>query len=68
MTQRTGSIIAKILLGVATLFIVAFLVQHFMTPLRPSRHKDLAWLALAFVTASELVRGRLRRRATQNLD
>ena len=68
MTQRPRSIIANILVGVSILFIVAFLAQHFMTGSRPSWHKDLAWLGLASVTASELVRGRRRRRATQNLD
>jgi hypothetical protein len=68
MTQRTRTIIANILLGVSILFIVAFLAQHFMTPPRPSWHKDLVWLGLASVSASELVRGRRRRRAMQNLD
>jgi hypothetical protein len=68
MTQRTRNIIANVLLGVSILFIVGFLAQHFMTPPRPSWHKDLAWLGLASVSASELVRGRLRRRAMQNLD
>ena len=67
MTQRTRSIIANIVLGVSLLFIVAFVVQHFMTPPHPSWHKDLPWLALAFVSVSEVVRGR-RRRAMQNLD
>lgn len=67
MTQRTRNIIANILIGVSVLLVVAFLIQHFMTPSRPSWHKDLAWLALASVSASDLVRGR-RRRAMQNLD
>lgn len=68
MTQRTRTIIANLLLGASILFIVAFLAQHFMTPARPSWHKDLAWLGLASVSASEIVRGRFRRRAMQNLD
>ena len=67
MTQRTRNIIANVLLGVAVLFIVAFVAQRFMTPPRPSWHKDLPWLGLASVTASELARGR-RRRAMQSLD
>ena len=68
MTQPTRNTIANVLLGVSILFIVAFLAQHFMTPPHPSWHKDLAWLGLASVSASELVRGRLRRRTMQNLN
>lgn len=68
MIQRTRIITANVLLGVSVLFIVAFVVQHFQTPPRPSWHKDLAWLALAFAIASEPLRGRARRRAMQNLD
>ena len=68
MTQRTRNIIANVLLGVSILFIVAFVVQHFMAPPRPSWHKDLVWLAIASVIASDLVRGRLWRWAMQKLD
>lgn len=68
MTQRTRNIIANTLVGMSILMIVTFLVQHFMTPPRPSWHKDLVWLALASVIASEPVRGRRRRRAMQNVD
>lgn len=60
MTQRTRTIIANILLGVSILMIVAFIAQHFMTPARPSWHKDLAWLGIAGMSASRLVRGRPR--------
>jgi hypothetical protein len=67
MTQRTRDIIALALLGVSILLIGAFVAQHFMTAPRPSWHKDLAWLGLASVTASALVRGR-RRRAMQSPD
>ena len=67
MTQRTRNIIANILFGVSILCVVAFLVQHFMTVPRPPWHKDLSFLALAFVIASEGVRGR-RRRTTQKPD
>jgi hypothetical protein len=67
MTQRTRNIVANILVGVSILLIVAFLAQRLMTAPRPSWHKDLAWLALASVIASELVRGR-RRRAMENPD
>ena len=67
MTQRTGNIIANFLIGASVLFIIAFVTQHFMTPPRPSWHKDLAWLALASAIASELVRGR-RGRVMQNPD
>jgi hypothetical protein len=64
MTQRTRNIMANLLAAVCILLIVAFVVQHFTTPPpRPSWHKDLAWLALACATASELARGRSRRRA-----
>ncbi|HEY4216462.1 MAG TPA: hypothetical protein VGM67_04960 [Gemmatimonadaceae bacterium] len=69
MTQRTRNIIANILIGVSILCIVTFVVQHFMTTPRPPWHKDLAWLAIAFVIASDLARGsRRRRRAMQNPD
>jgi hypothetical protein len=67
MTQRTRNIIANILLGVGVLFIVAFVVQHFMASPRPSWHTDLPWLGLAAVIGSEVVRGR-RRRAMQSPD
>lgn len=60
MTQRTRNIIAGVFLGVSVLMIIAFVVQHFMTP-RPSWHKELPWLALAFVSVSGIVRGRARR-------
>ncbi len=60
MNQQTRNIIANFLLGVTILFAVVFVVQHFMTPPRPSWHKDMAWLALASVMASELARGRRR--------
>ena len=66
MTQRTRNIIANVLIGLAVLFLVEFVVQHFMAP-RPSWHNDLVGWALAFVIASDLVRGRLRR-ARQKLD
>jgi hypothetical protein len=62
MTQRTRSIIANALVGVSVFFVVAFLVRHFMTPPRPPWTKDVAWLALASIIASEIVRGRRRRR------
>jgi hypothetical protein len=64
MNQRARIIIANILLGLSIVCIVAFLVEHFMTPPRPFWHKDLAWLALAFVIASGVVRGRSGRHAT----
>ena len=67
MTQRTRNIIANVFLGLTVLFAVTFVAQHFMTQPRPSWHNDLPWLALAFVIASDLVRGRLRR-ARQKLD
>jgi hypothetical protein len=67
MTQRTRNIIANILVGVSILCVVAFIAQHYMTLPRPSWHKDLAWLAIAFVIASDLARGR-RRRTMRNLD
>jgi hypothetical protein len=63
MTQRTRNIIANVLLGVSILLIAAFVAQHFMTPLRPSWHTDLAWLGIASMIASRLVRGRASRRA-----
>jgi hypothetical protein len=67
MTQRMRNIIANALIGVSILCIVAFTAQHFMTLPRPSWHKDLVWLAIAFVIASDLARGR-RRRARQDLN
>ncbi len=66
MTQRTRNIIANVLIVVSVFCIVTFVVQHFMTTPRPTWHRDLASLALGFVIASELVRGRRRRRAMQN--
>ncbi len=70
MTQQTRNVIANVLLGVSFLMVVAFVVQHFMTSPHPSWHKDLVWLALAIVIASDVVRGRLRRRrrAMQKVD
>jgi len=68
MIQRTRNIIANTLLGVSILCIVAFVAQRLMTAPRPPWHKDLAWLGLASVTASEIVRGRMRRRAMQTPD
>ncbi len=68
MTQRTRNIVANILLVVSILFVVAFLAQRFMTPPRPSWHKDLVWLGLAAVIAAEIVRGRTRRRTAQTPD
>jgi uncharacterized membrane protein len=68
MTQRTRNIIANILLGVTVIFLITFVVQHFMTPPRPSWHGDLVWLAVIGVSASEIVRGRRRRRAMQDPD
>ena len=65
MTQRTRNIIEYVLIGVSILCVVTFVVQHFMTSPRPSWHRDLVWLALAFVIASGVVRGRTRR-ARQN--
>lgn len=58
MTQRTRNIIANVLLGVSFLFVVTFLVQHFMTPPRPAWHTDMVWLGLAAATAARIVRGR----------
>lgn len=66
MTQRTRNIIANVLIVVSIFCIVTFVVQHFMTTPRPSWHRDMVWLALAFVIAADIVRGRLRRRATPN--
>jgi hypothetical protein len=66
MTQPRRNVIANVMLGVSILLIITFVVQHFMTP-RPASHKDMAWLALAFSLASELVRGR-RRRVAQDPD
>jgi len=68
MNQRTRNIIANILVGLSILFIVVFLAQRFMTSPRPSWHKDLAWLGLASVIASEIMRGRTRRRTMQTPD
>ena len=68
MTQRTRNIIANVLLGVTVLLIVEFVRQHFMAAPHPSWHNDLPWLALAFVIASDLVRGRLRRRTMPKPD
>jgi hypothetical protein len=68
MTQRKRSTMANVLLGVSILCIGAFVVQHFMPSTVQTWHKDLAWLALAFATASEVARGRLRRRAMSNGD
>ena len=69
MSQRARSIIALTLIGVSLLMIVTFVVQHFMTPPRPSWHKDLPWLGLAFAILARLVRGRPSvRRDAQNLD
>ena len=67
MTQRTRNILEYVLIGMSILCVVTFVVQHFMTTPRPSWHRDLAWLALAFVIASGIVRGRVRR-ATRNAD
>ncbi|HEY4131705.1 MAG TPA: hypothetical protein VGM50_13890 [Gemmatimonadaceae bacterium] len=61
MTQRTRNIIANVFIGISILMVVAFVVQHFTSPPRPTWHKELASLALAFVIASEIVRGRVRR-------
>jgi hypothetical protein len=66
MTQRTRNIIANAFLVLSVVCIVTFVARHFMTRPHPSWHRDLAWLALAFVSASELVRGRRRRRAMQH--
>ena len=68
MTQRTRNIVANVLLGVTVLLILEFVRQHFMTPPRPSWHNDLVGLALASVIASDLVRGRWRRRAMPKPD
>ncbi len=68
MTQRTRNVIANVLLGVSILFIVVFVAQHFMSSPRPSWHKELAWSAPILVVASDLVRGRLRRRTMQKVD
>ena len=68
MTQRTRNVIADVLLGVTVLFAVEFVVQHFSSPPRPSWHNDLVGWALAFVIASDLVRGRVRRRSTLKPD
>jgi hypothetical protein len=67
MTQRTRKIVELLLIGLSILCIVMFVAQHFMNSPRPSWHRDLAWLALAFVFAAETVRGR-RRRRMRNLD
>jgi hypothetical protein len=61
MTQRTRNIIANVMVGVTILLLVAFVTAHFMSASRPAWRKELPWLALAFVTASEIVRGRRRR-------
>ena len=68
MNQRTRNIIANVLLGVAMIFVVVFIVQHFMTPPHPSWHGDMVMLALASVIASDLARGRGRRRTMQKPD
>ena len=62
MSQHTRDVISNILFGVSLLCVVTFVVQHFMTSPRPSWHRDLAFLGLAFVSAAEAVRGRRRRR------
>ena len=67
MTQRTRNTIEYVLIAASILCVVTFVVQHFMASPRPSWHRDLAWLALAFVIASGVVRGRVRR-ARQNAD
>jgi hypothetical protein len=67
MTQRTRKIIEFVLIGVSVLLIVMFVAEHFMTEPRPSWHKDLPFLALAFVIASGWARGR-RRRSRQSVD
>jgi hypothetical protein len=66
MTQRTRNIIANSFVGVSFLFVVMFVAQHFMAAPSPTWHRDLAWLALAFVIASDLVRGWRRRRSLQD--
>jgi hypothetical protein len=62
MNQRTRIIAEFVLIGLSILCIVMFVAQHFMASPRPAWHRDLAWLALAFVFAAETVRGRRRRR------
>lgn len=68
MTQRTRDITANSLLCVGALLVLAFVAEHYLTSPRPSWHHDLPFLALAFVMAAELVRGRLRRRAMEEPD
>jgi hypothetical protein len=68
MTQHTRDVTANSLLGVSMLLVLTFVAQHFMTSPRSSWHEDLPYIALAFVSASELVRGRMRRRAVQDGD
>ena len=67
MPPGQRNVIANVMIGVSIILIVTFLVQHFMSP-RPAGHRDMAWLALAFVIASEIVRGRRRRRVMENRD
>jgi hypothetical protein len=62
MTQRTRNIISNAFLALSVVSIVVFVAQHFMSRPRPSWHRDLSWLALAFVSASAFARGRRRRR------
>jgi hypothetical protein len=68
MSQRTRGITVIVLIGICIACIVTFIVQHFMSSPRPSWHKELPWLALAFVSAAELARGSRRRRAMRKLD
>ena len=68
MSQRTRTITVLVLIGICIACLATFVVQHFMTSPRPSWHKELPWLALAFVSAAELARGSRRRRAMRRLD
>ena len=66
MTQRTRNIIADVLFGVSILTVVVFIATHFMTPARPSWRTYLILFGVICLSASRPVRGRPRRRATQD--
>jgi hypothetical protein len=59
MTQRTRTIVSSVLLALSALCMVTFVIQHFMTT-RPSWHRDIVFVGLAFAIAAGPVRGRRR--------
>jgi hypothetical protein len=57
-------IVANVLLTLGLLFMLAFVIEHFVTSPHPSWHTSLAWIGISFTTLSRIVRGRRRWGAT----